>query len=138
MRGDCRTENQTTRHHLQGLVMGGVETTESVFWKLTRVPEVVKTLVVPRKGQPGDAQRGELASRSGRPQGPENGLDEQQIRLRHGGVHLRPSLGEKDVDLGAHSEASGQVDARLDRKADAGRERARVRRLEVVDVRTGA
>ncbi len=44
--------------------MGGVETTESVFWKLTRVPEVVKTLVVPERDSP--------ATRSGAnlPRGP--------------------------------------------------------------------
>src|SRR3989442_6133738 len=123
MRGDCRTEYQTTRHHLQGLVIAGSERRSRFLWKLKRGPEVVKALAVPRKRQP---------------RGRKTASDEQQIRLRHRGVHLRPGLGEKDVDLGAHSEASGQVDARFDRKADAGRERARVRRLEVVDVRTGA
>src|SRR6476469_972534 len=45
---------------------------------------------------------------------------------------------EEGVHLGPHPELARQVDARLDREADAGHEAALLARLEVVEVRTGA
>src|SRR5881409_4174228 len=64
--------------------------------------------------------------------------NEDQLVLWMGGVHLGALRVDVDVDLAAHAEAVRQIDPRLDRETHARYERARVFRLEVVDVRPGA
>ena len=54
--------------------------------------------------------------------------------LRSPGRHFRPRFGQEHVHLAPHPEAPGQVDARLDRKADSGNKIAFIGRLEIVEM----
>ena len=65
-------------------------------------------------------------------------LDHQQIFLIVGGRDENLVCADKAVDLAAHSDISGEIDARLDREADARNESTLLPGFEVVDVRPGA
>src|SRR5437764_12349887 len=64
--------------------------------------------------------------------------DHDQLPLVLHGRHHRLVLREERIDLAPHPELVRQVDARLDREADTGKETALLTRLQVVEVRAGA
>src|SRR5712691_3979784 len=65
-------------------------------------------------------------------------LDHQQIFLIVGRRDENLVCSDEAVDLAAHSDVSGEIDARLDREAYPRNERTLLPGLEVVDMRTGA
>src|SRR5438552_16418339 len=73
-----------------------------------------------------------------RPAATRRPLDDQQISLIVGWSDENSVCRDETVDLAPDSHLAGEIDARFDRKAHAGNERALLARLEVVDVWSGA